>query len=210
MTKKVPQPMLRRLPKYLLLLRKYKKNGIAFCSSSRIAEDLGFTPIQVRKDLQTVSDKPGVPNQGRDVRQLIDDLETFLGYKDFSQAVLVGVGHLGSALLSYEGFRDYNMKIVLAFDIRARTPEMQSGVPIYHVSKLRQLVSRLHVQIGIIVVPAESAQDITDALIDSGVKAIWNFAPVHLNVPDNVVVYNENMAESLAFLSSELRKKEEK
>ncbi|MFW6298445.1 MAG: redox-sensing transcriptional repressor Rex [Bacillota bacterium] len=209
MSTKVPQPMLRRLPNYLMLLRKYKKNGVAFCSASRIAEDLGYTSIQVRKDLQAVSDNPGVPNQGRDVRQLIDDLESFLGYKDFSQAVLVGVGHLGSALLSYEGFRDYNMKIVLAFDTRAHTPEMQSGVPIYHTSKLRQLVTRLHIQIGIIVVPTEAAQGVCDALVDSGVKAIWNFAPVHLNVPSDVIVYNENMAESLAFLSSKLREKEE-
>lgn len=202
--------MLRRLPNYLMLLRKYHDTGIAFCSSSRIAEDLGLSSIQVRKDLQTVSDTPGVPNQGRDVKRLIDDLEGFLGYNDFSQAVLVGVGRLGSALLSYEGFREYNMKIVLAFDTRAHTPEMQSGVPIYHVNKLRQLVTRLHVQIGIIVTPSKSAQGVCDALVDSGVKAIWNFAPVHLSVPEDVIVYNENMAESLAFLSSKLRNKEEK
>lgn len=210
MSKNVPQPMLRRLPNYLMLLRKYNENGIAFCSSSRVAEDLGLSSIQVRKDLQAVSDTPGVPNQGRDVKRLIDDLEGFLGYNDFSQAVLVGVGHLGSALLSYAGFREYNMKIVLAFDTRAHTPEMQSGVPIYHTTKLRQLVTRLHVQIGIIVVPEDAAQDVCDALVDSGVKAIWNFAPVHLSVPEDVIVYNENMAESLAFLSSKLRDKEGK
>ena len=203
----VSENTLRRLPQYLMVLRKFQSEGIAFCSASRIAHELKLTSIQVRKDLHDVSSQAGIPNQGRDVGKLIDEIETFLGYKEYSQAVLVGAGKLGSALLSYKGFKDYNVKIVLAFDERIQNFESFAGIPIYHPSKLKSLVSRLHIHIGIIVVGKESAQTVCDMLVESGVKAIWNFAPVHLVVPKDVFVYHENMAESLAILSQKIKEK---
>ena len=139
----------------------------------------------------------------------IDDLEKFLGYNDTTSAVLVGVGHLGRALLAYQGFEHYGLNILTAFDVNPAIIDTEfAGKKIFDLQKMQSLIPRLNVHIGIITVPEEQAQAVCDLLVQSGVKAIWNFAPVHLNVPKEIIVQNVNMASSLAILSHQLKEKE--
>jgi redox-sensing transcriptional repressor len=132
-------------------------------------------------------------------------MEEFLGFHNTNQAALVGVGSLGKALLSYKGFEQYGVEIVLAFDSDGRRVNTKTGgKPVFPMDKLENLCRRMNIHIGIITVPAEYAQEVCNRLVGGGVRAIWNFAPTHLTVPDHVLVQNENMAVSLAALSKYL------
>jgi len=173
-----------------------------------IAKALNLNEVQVRKDLSAVSSCGGKPKTGFDVEQMIRDIEEFLGYDNVNEAVLVGVGRLGRALISYRGFDRYGLKIVVAFDDDESVMGAEIGeTQVLPVSKLKDLCQRLGIHIGIITVPASSAQGVCNMLIDAGIRAIWNFAPVHLSVPEDVIVQNENMAASLAVLSKRLTEK---
>ena len=121
-------------------------------------------------------------------------------------AVLIGVGSLGKALLSYNGFEHYGMNIVAAFDISKNIIGNEvGGKKVLHVEKTSEICRRLNIHIGIITVPEETAQIVCDQLVAGGVSAIWNFAPVHLSAPENILIQNENMAASLALLSKHLQ-----
>lgn len=203
-TKEISKSTLARLPMYLTYLRSILPNGPENISSTAIASALGLGDVQVRKDLASVSDQ-GKPKVGYNIADLIDTLEEFLGYKDVSDAVVVGTGKLGRALLDYKGFEDYGLNIVAGFDISEDIlGTTDSGKKIYNLSRFDELLSHLKIRIGIITVPAESAQYVCDLMIKNGIMAILNFSPVHLNVPENIIVQNENIAASLAILSNRL------
>ena len=203
----VPQPVLKRLPRYLNYLRGKKQEGMERISSTIIAADLNLNPVQVRKDLACVSDS-GKPRTGFSVEELIADIELFLGYGNTKDAVLVGAGHLGKTLLAYEGFAGYGLHILAAFDAREELTGAQiCGKPVFPVSRLIEMTERLCASIGIITTPADAAQQVCDQLVAGGVQAIWNFAPVHLEVPEEVIVQNEDIAASLALLSNRLAEK---
>lgn len=204
----VSAAMMMRLPRYYNYLKKERNDKkTEVISSTKIAEDLKLNPILVRKDLALVSSMAGKPRVGFALDELIDDFETFLGYNNVDDAILVGVGRLGTTLLSYDGFKDYGLNIVAAFDDREDVVHTKiNDKMVFPIEKLPNLVQRLNIHLGIITVPKQSAQDICNIMIQSGIKAIWNFAPTYLNVPDNVVVKDENMASSLAVLSRKLSK----
>lgn len=194
-----------RLPAYHRYLTEKKAEGEKAVSSTAIAEELHLNAVQVRKDLAAISSAAGKPKLGFDVEELIADIDRFLGYDNVSDAVLVGAGGLGSALVGYDGFKNYGLNIAAAFDCDpARIGKTIGGVRVYDVKELRHLVLRLNVRIGIIAVPKEAAQAVSDELAAGGVRAIWNFAPVHLSLPENIAVKNEDMAASLAILSQRL------
>jgi redox-sensing transcriptional repressor len=205
MIKPISENTLRRLPQYLIVLKTLRAEGHVTVSSNEIADAMQLNSILVRKDLALVSHETGKPNQGRTLQILIQDIEKYLGYNTINEAVIVGVGMLGRALLSYQGFKDYGIDISLGFDQAASTPYSVNKVPIYHSDKLINLVRRMHIPIGIIAVPKKAAQKVCDDLVEAGVLAIWNFAPVNLDVPKTIYVHNENMAESLAFIASKLK-----
>lgn len=197
-----------RLPQYLNYLISKEKEGITHISSTQISIDLKKTEEMVRKDIALVSKKNGVPGKGRNIKELIDDIKDFLGYKDVNSAVLVGCGSLGRALLSYPGFKDYGLQIVAGFDNNLNMiGDEFGGKKIISVDKLTDLCKRMNIHIGIICVPSAYAQDVCDKLISGGVLAIWNFAPVHLIIPDGIIVQNENMGATLAILSNKLQEK---
>jgi redox-sensing transcriptional repressor len=201
----VSKPTLKRLPAYLNYLRFYQQNGNENISAPIIAKALCLNEVQVRKDLAAISRCSGRPKTGYTVTSVIDDIEEFLGYKNVKDALLVGVGHLGRALLSYKGFEQYGMNIVVAFDKdEALAGKEISGKPVFSVNRLIDLPARLQLKIGIITVPATDAQQVCNQLVQAGIRAIWNFAPVHLIVPPHTMVQNENMAASLAMLSQNL------
>lgn len=197
---------LHRLPTYLRYLYQLEKENVATVSSTTIADGLKLNAVQVRKDIALVSSAPGKPKTGYATKELIADLESFLGYNNTHDAVLVGVGGLGKAFLGYGGFSNYGLNIVAGFDIDEKLINKTiNGKPVYNINKLKDTVQRLNIQLGIIAVPSSAAQLVADRLVDAGIKAIWNFAGVHLNVPADIALKNEDLAASLALLSLQLQ-----
>lgn len=206
--KVVSKRVLKRLPFYLHFLKQKYNEGVTNISAPRIASDLGQNEVQVRKDLALVSSTGGKPKTGYDIHTLILDMESFLGYNNENKAVLVGAGHLGRALLSYKGFDDCGVEVVAAFDEdKSLLSQEINGRRIYPMNCIKEICKKHGVNIGIITVPSKAAQEVCDRLVESGVLAILNFAPIRLNVPDNILVQNENTATSLAILSRHLNAK---
>ncbi len=194
-----------RLPVYLRFLRDKLKAGDENISSTVLADELRLNAVQVRKDLSLVSSASGRPKLGFNLRELIESIESFLGLRNTHDAVLCGVGSLGSTLLKYEGFKNYGLNIVAAFDTDAGVVGKKiNGISVLSYDALPSTVRRLNVQVGILTVPKAAAQNAADTMAKSGIRAIWNFAPAHLSLPDNVVVKNEDLAASLAVLSKRL------
>lgn len=201
----VSRQALQRLPAYLHYLQGLGQEGPRYISATAIAEALGLNDVVVRKDLASVSSL-GRPRVGYARAELIGELEHFLGYDNSQDAILVGAGKLGKALLSYEVFPQYGLNILAGFDTDPAVAGSQvGGKKILPMEKLPDLCRRMKVRIGIITVPNESAQAVCDKLTGSGILAVWNFAGVHLSVPPGVLVQNENMAVSLAILSNHLK-----
>ncbi len=211
MDKKISKSVLKRLPGYLAYLKSLPETAPPNISATALANALGMGEVQVRKDLAMVSDG-GRPKIGYQRESLIDDIEQFLGYDNTTDAVLIGAGKLGQALMGYKGFDEYGLNILAAFDAKPKAAHSEEGKPIYDIAKLESFCRSHNVLMGIITVPADSAQHVADQLIAGGIKAIWNFAPIHLDVPAGILVQNENMATSLAVLSVHLQAqiKEEK
>ena len=202
--KEISKAVLKRLPGYLAYLKSIQDSPTPHISATALANALGMGEVQVRKDLAMVSDG-GRPKIGYLRERLIDDLEQFLGYDNTTDAVLIGAGKLGQALLGYGGFDAYGLNILAAFDANPAAEKTVDGKPIYPISQLEGFCKINKVLMGIITVPAEHAQSVCDQLIACGIKAIWTFAPTHLEVPEHILVQNENMATSLALLSMHLQ-----
>lgn len=198
--KEISKAVLRRLPGYLAFL---KGLDVQYISATTIATTLNMGEVQVRKDLAAVSDG-GRPKIGYERVALMEDISRFLGYDNTTDAILIGAGKLGQALLGYSGFDAYGLNILAAFDINPAVPEAE-GKPVLLMTELESFCKTNKVLMGILTVPAEAAQEACDQLIACGIKAVWNFAPVHLEVPANILVQNENMATSLAVLSMHLQ-----
>ena len=203
----IPQPSLRRLPQYHHFLMALNARGISQISCSVIGGALGYVPVQVRKDLQYTG-IIGKPKTGYSVSELIQAIETFLGWNNVNEAFLVGAGNLGTALLGHERFSKFGMRIVAAFDtdpdkigqwIRERL--------VLPLDRLADLAPRMSIHLGIITTPAEVAQTVADEMVKGGIQAIWNFAPVQLKVPEHIIVHNEDLYNSLASLSWKLAKR---
>lgn len=198
--KEISKSVLKRLPGYLTYLKGIPESASPYISATALAGALGMGEVQVRKDLAMVSDG-GRPKIGYPRETLIEDIEQFLGYDNVTDAVLIGAGKLGQALLGYRGFGEYGLNILAAFDV---APAQEQGVeakPILPMSKLESFCRSHKVLMGIITVPEAHAQEVCDVLIANGIKAIWTFAPTHLEVPEHILVQYENMATSLAVLS---------
>ena len=203
MEKEISRATLKRLPTYLAYLKGMPESSGINISATALAAGLHMGEVQVRKDLAIVSDG-GRPKVGYQREALIDDIEQFLGYDNTTDAVLIGAGKLGLALMAYSGFEAYGLNIQAAFDVAPTMEKTEDGQPVYPITKLEHYCKLHKVLMGIITVPASAAQEVANMLIAGGVKAIWNFAPTHLDVPDNILVQNENMAASLALLCKHL------
>lgn len=210
--KRLTKNQLRRLPSYLHLLKNLSGSGMKDISCQTIASCLDLNKEQVRKDIALISSIDGIPNKGRDINILIKDIETILGYDDTHNAFIVGVGSLGKAFLHYNGFENYGLKIVCAFESNpSLIGTTCNDKPIYDVNDLSlETIEELNAKIGIIAVPAEFAQEIADKMVAAGVEAIWNFAPTKLILPKDIIVSNMDLATSLAVLSHQLYLKKHK
>jgi redox-sensing transcriptional repressor len=204
--KTITEPALRRLPAYLNYINKLDKK-LKFVSSSAMALDLGLAESQARKDLAALNIK-GLPRLGYKRKELVEVIEDFLGHRNLEDAVLVGAGNLGAALLQDGGFVKRGISILAAFDSNPLKQNTEiNNVKIFHISKLNNLVKRLGVKIGIIAVPAKAAENIALQLIDAQIEAIWNFAPISLGPYDDIIIENADIYTSLSVLKGKLTEK---
>ena len=200
----VPEPTLKRLPLYHRFLKGLREAGKEAVSCTDIGTELKLDPIQVRKDLEAAN-ITGRPRIGYTVANVIDGIEEFLGWKKVNEAFLVGAGSMGSALLGYRKFEDCGLKIVAAFDSDpTKVGKCIHEKHVLPIEKITDLAQRMHVLMGIITVPASEAQAVADLLVAGGIRAIWNFAPVRLRTPGNIIVHNEDLYCSLASMSQKL------
>ncbi|HEX2959870.1 MAG TPA: redox-sensing transcriptional repressor Rex [Chitinispirillaceae bacterium] len=198
-------PSIRRLPHYLRVLKELKKNGETMVSGTYLSEQLHCEPIQVRKDI-ALTGTEGRPRLGFDIQSTVDAIEEFLGWNNPRDAFLIGVGSLGAALLGYKAFEQHNLNIIAAFDNSLeKVGSIVHGKEVFDLKRLPDLVNRLHVQIGILTVPAYAAQAVATFLAECGISGIWNFTPVKLILPSEIIVQNEDLSSGLAVLCRHLQ-----
>lgn len=195
----IPRKAIYRLSVYIRCLQRLKANQIRTVSSEALAKAARVKPTQLRKDL-TYFGQFGTRGLGYDVEQLSKMISDLLGTTSLQPVILVGVGNLGLALLSYKGFEQEGFEIVGAFDADPRKRE-RIRVPLYGMDKIPEIVEANNVRMAIVAVPAAAAQEVANILVESGVSGILNFAPIVLHVPDEVIVNNVNLAIELENLS---------
>lgn len=195
----VPEPALRRLPWYLAYVKLIKAQGETMVSSTNIAKSTGVDSALVAKDLSYVS-IVGKTRVGYEVSEMVDVLEDFLGFNETHKAYIYGVGNLGAALMQDKGLSQFGMDIVGGFDIRDEVVgSVIGGSPVYHLSELKERKAK-DVTIGILTVPVDVAQEVTDKVVESGIRAIWNFTPFRIIVPKGVVVQNTSIYSHLSVM----------
>ncbi|MBR2983566.1 MAG: redox-sensing transcriptional repressor Rex [Kiritimatiellae bacterium] len=200
-TSSFPLPTIRRYPIYLRAIKSMIAAGELHISSAVLADMLGLDPVLTRKDL-AMAGVPGKPRRGYPSRELCEAINRSLGWDNATDAVLIGAGSLGMALLGYSGFEEQNLSIVAAFDSNpAKISKKFHGVKVRPMEDLARLVRRLQVKIGILTVPNAAAQECADLLVAAGIKGIWNFSPIQLELPESVLVQNVDLAQSLGVLS---------
>ena len=203
--KSISKASLARMPLYLHFLQEEYSKGAQYISSTVIAQNISVSSVLVRKDLEMVASETGRPRLGFAIGRLILDIEKFLGYDKISDAVIVGAGDLGRAFLGYEGFKNNGLNIVAAFDVNEKIIGSKiAGKEILPLSALDGFVKEHRIKIGIITVPKMAAQGVLNAMVDAGIRAVWNFAPAPLRVPKDIVLKTEDLAASLAMLAGKL------
>ena len=204
----IPKSTLSRLPLYYSHIRKMQQQGEKYVSAAAVAQSLNLNPVLVRKDLSGVSSVEGKPRAGFEIDTLLHDLSEFLGYNKVDEAILVGVGSLGRLILTNTEFSSMGLDIAVGFDKDPDLVGLQIGSKyILPMEKMESYIKRTGVKIGIITVPADQAQSVCDQMVECGILAIWNFAFTLLNVPNGILVKNENLPSSLAVLSQQLANK---
>lgn len=203
----ISKATLGRIPRYLTFLKELPLDNVPHISATTISKALNLGEVQVRKDLALVSGA-GKPRLGYETEVLIEQLEDCLGYNKLTFAVLVGAGRLGRALLQYDGFEHFGVKIKAAFDSNEQVINLDSKTEILPMNQFELYCKENNISLGIITVGEGSAQVVCDQMIKSGITAIWNFAPCKLQVPTGVLLQNENLALSLAHLRNQLSRAE--
>ena len=201
---KAPEPTLRRLPWYLSNIKLMKEKGEQYVSSTQISKEINIDASQIAKDLSYVNIS-GRTRVGYNIDALIEVLESFLGFTNMHKAFLFGVGSLGAALLRDSGLHHFGLEIVAAFDVN---PELVgkdlNGIPIFHSDDFEAKMKEYDVNIGVLTVPINIAQEITNKMVDGGIKAVWNFTPFRIRVPENIVVQNTSLYAHLAVMFNRL------
>ena len=201
---KVPEPTLRRLPWYLSNIKLMKEKGEQYVSSTQISKEINIDASQIAKDLSYVNIS-GRTRVGYNIDALIEVLESFLGFTNMHKAFLFGVGSLGGALLRDSGLQHFGLEIVAAFDVN---PELVGkdldGIPIFHSDDFEAKMKEYDVNIGVLTVPINIAQEITNKMVDGGIKAVWNFTPFRIRVPENIFEQKNSLNAHLAVMFNRL------
>ncbi len=206
MKKTLSIPTLRRLPRYYRIICERFDEGKEYIRSSEIACKLDINETQVRKDISVI-DYSGKPKIGFNIRELKAHLENFLDLSSVKNSFLIGVGNLGQALARYNGFKKYGLDITAIFDNDpAKVGLNIEGKEVFHINQLAKKIQDENVKILILAIPGDNAQKIVNLAVDNGIRAIWNFAPVNIEVPKHVVVANQDLAVDFITLSLKLDK----
>lgn len=206
---KVPEPTLRRLPWYLAYAQLVLKSGELFISSTQIAKNIAIDASMVAKDLSFVQ-VSGRTRVGYDVKELVEVLETFLGFNKTHKAFLFGVGSLGGALMHDNGLEQFGLEIVAGFDVKYELSGTSiNRIPIHHISRFEEIQKQTGTRIGILTVPVNKAQAVSDIMIEGGIQAIWNFTPYRIRVPQKIIVQNTSIYAHLAVMFNRLNVIEE-
>ena len=193
MNHELSQRTINRLTQYHTVLREYSKKEIENITSSQISSFLKIDETQVRKDIKSINCK-GKCKVGYSVIELKETIETVLDYKTTKKAFVIGAGNLGIALSKYSKFSEFGLEIMGLFDINPNLIGQKfDNKEIYHLDDIKDKINKTGVNIAILTLPNKVAQDVTDKLVEAGIKYIWNFAPSILAVPDDVKVWNENL-----------------
>lgn len=199
---------IKRLGRYLKELRPLLKKNVEAVSASQLSRELGIHETQIRRDLALIG-LEGKPKIGHDLKEVTRVIETYLNVDNTSDAILVGVGHLGTALLAYNSFKKFEnsgIRIISAFDKNPVIIGQQvHNISVFDVAKMENLISRMSIHVGIITTPPENAQEIAERMVHAGITAIWNFAPVKLKLPHEVVVENAEIETGLTYISHMLK-----
>jgi redox-sensing transcriptional repressor len=197
-------PSVRRLPSYLHIIRQAERSRDFYISGTVIAQELNLEPIQVRKDL-AITGIVGKPKKGYPVEELIKAIERYLGWDQSHDAVLVGAGNLGSALMGYQEFQRHGLKIVAAFDTDPqKIGGRVHGVPVRAMEDLEGGIKDIKAEIAILTVPSPFAQSTAETLVRAGITSIWNFTNTKLKVPDDIIVQREDLSSGYALLSVQM------
>lgn len=203
---KIPEPSLRRLPGYLSYCKSLSINGAIYVSSSQIAAAFNMDATLVTKDIAHTGVK-GRTKIGYEIEALTNAIIDFLDFNVKENAYIFGIGNLGKALINYDGLSQYGLKIVAGFDVKKELVNSNiNSVPIFNVNDFQNLHKTLNAKIGIITTPESSAQETADTLIGSGIKAIWNFTPTAIKVPENIIIENNSIYSDLAVIFNRLNK----
>ena len=201
---KIPEPTLRRLPWYLSNAKLMKERGERYVSSTQISRQINIDASQIAKDLSYVN-IAGRTRVGYEIDRLVSVLEDFLGFTNMHRAYLFGVGSLGGALLRDSGLSHFGLKIVGAFDVNPELVGTEiNGIPIFHTDEFEERMEKDKVKIGVLTVPINIAQEITDKMVAGGIKAVWNFTPFRIRVPETIVVQNTSLYAHLAVMFNRL------
>lgn len=205
---KIPSAVVRRLALYSRLLSDLELNNVEKISSSELADLLGINSAQVRKDLAYFG-QFGVPGFGYYIKDLRENLKRILRSDREVRVILVGVGNLGSALVSYGGFQRQGFKIDMAFDAdRRKAGSSRGDLAVYHIDELEDRLRESGADIAVLAVPTEACQGVADRLIKAGIRGILNFVPKRLTVPEHVKVHYVDLSIEMETLSYYLRSQE--
>ncbi|HZJ80848.1 MAG TPA: redox-sensing transcriptional repressor Rex [Dysgonamonadaceae bacterium] len=200
----VPEPALRRLPWYLSYIKLLKKKGETHVSSTQIAKKINVSSTQIAKDLSYVK-VSGKTRVGYEISVLIDVLEQFLGFTSQHKAVVLGVGSLGGALLGDSGLEQFGLKIFAGFDVSDNVIGTKiNNIPVYNIEDFAKHNKKINADIAILTVPPDKAQDVAEFAIENGVRAIWNFTPFRIRVPEHIVLQNTSLYAHLAVMFNRL------
>ena len=200
----IPEPALRRLPWYLAYVSMLREQKVEFVSSTQISRELKVVASQIAKDLSFLNIE-GKTRIGYEVASLEKELEDFLGFRRGHNALIVGVGSLGAALIQDTGLSRYGLNIVAGFDVNPNiVGRTLCGIPVFDVKELALRRKQFSADIGIVTVPVEKAQEVADNLVEAGVKALWNYTPYRIRVADNIVVQNTSIYAHLAVMYNRL------
>ncbi len=205
----VSELTLRRFPSYLHCLSKLKVSGLDYTSANELSRRLGVHETQVRKDL-AVTGLQGTPKIGHRIADMEKAILDYLGWNKLRIAFLVGVGNMGTAILGYDFYKETGIQIVAAFDKSEKKVGLSiNDVKVFGMESFMTLSKRMHAQIGILTTTHDAAQLIADQMVESGIKAIWNFTQHNLIVPSDIIVENVDMYAGLAILTRKLVNREE-
>ncbi|CCQ97231.1 Redox-sensing transcriptional repressor rex [[Clostridium] ultunense Esp] len=205
---KISDAVVKRLPLYLRYLTYLQKMGIKTVSSHQLAKELGLNPAQIRKDLAYFGEF-GRKGIGYDISYLIKKIRQILHLDQIIHVALVGAGNLGHALSNYNAFKQDNMKIIAIFDHSPdKVGKKINDICVRDISELPKVVEELDIKVGIITVPDYAAQEVADKMVEAGIEAILNFAPVIIHTPSYVRVHHTDLTTELHSLAFYLRQDE--